>query len=135
MFRSTPPGAFLGKGVLKICSKFTGEHPCRKVILIMLQSNFIEITFSAHFFFQNTSEGLLLSVWKTLMEVIFWSSFIAATKIVRARHPFTLTFLKKCLILKYFHICLTKNDVRFDYLLLNCVWYGLRFVSLVKFWQ
>ena len=23
---------FLGKGVLKICSKFTGEHPCRNAI-------------------------------------------------------------------------------------------------------
>ena len=32
------------KGVLKICSKFTGEQPCRNVILIKLQSNFIEIT-------------------------------------------------------------------------------------------
>ena len=30
----------LGKGVLKICSKFTGEHPCRSVISIKLQSNF-----------------------------------------------------------------------------------------------
>ena len=30
---------FLVKGVLKICSKFTGEHPCRSVILIKLQSN------------------------------------------------------------------------------------------------
>ena len=27
---------FLGKGVLKICSKFTGEHPCRSVISIKL---------------------------------------------------------------------------------------------------
>ena len=26
--RSSPPGVFLGKGVLKICNKFTGEHPC-----------------------------------------------------------------------------------------------------------
>ena len=34
---------FSGKGVLKICSKFTGEHPCRSVISIKLQSNFIEI--------------------------------------------------------------------------------------------
>ena len=25
---------FLGKGVLKICSKFTGEHPCQSVSLI-----------------------------------------------------------------------------------------------------
>ena len=34
---------FLAKGVLKICSKFTGEHPCRSVILIEMQSNFTEI--------------------------------------------------------------------------------------------
>ena len=36
--------AFLGKGVLKKCSKFTGEHPCRSVISIKLLWNFIEIT-------------------------------------------------------------------------------------------
>ena len=35
---------FLEKGILKICSKFTGEHPCRSVISIKLLSNFIEIT-------------------------------------------------------------------------------------------
>ena len=34
---------FLAKGVLKICGKFTGEHPCRSVVSIKLQSNFIEI--------------------------------------------------------------------------------------------
>ena len=34
----------LGKGVLKICSKFTVEHPCRSAISIKLQSNVIEIT-------------------------------------------------------------------------------------------
>ena len=42
--RSSPAEVFLGKGVLKICSKFTWEHPCRSVISIKLQSNFIEIT-------------------------------------------------------------------------------------------
>ena len=26
-FRSSPPALFLEKGILKICSKFTGEHP------------------------------------------------------------------------------------------------------------
>ena len=35
---------FLGKGILKICRTFTGGHPCRSVISIKLQSNFIEIT-------------------------------------------------------------------------------------------
>ena len=34
----------LMKRFLKICYKFTGQHPCR-VISIKLQSNFIEITF------------------------------------------------------------------------------------------
>ena len=42
--RSSRPEVFLGKDVLKICSKFTGEHPCRSVITIKLQSNFIETT-------------------------------------------------------------------------------------------
>ena len=35
---------FLEKAVFRICSEFTGEHPCRNVISIKLLSNFIEIT-------------------------------------------------------------------------------------------
>ena len=42
--RSSLPEVFLGKGVLKIRSKFTGGHPCRSAISISLQSNFIEIS-------------------------------------------------------------------------------------------
>ena len=34
---------FLGEGVLKICSKGTGEHPCQSVISTKLLCNFIEI--------------------------------------------------------------------------------------------
>ena len=44
IFKSSHPEVFLGKGILKICGKFTGEHPCRSVISIKLQSSFIEIT-------------------------------------------------------------------------------------------
>ena len=29
IFKSSLPMVFLGKGVLKICGKFTGEYPCR----------------------------------------------------------------------------------------------------------
>ena len=43
-FRSSHPEVFLRKDVLKICSKFTGEHPCRSVISIKLLCNFTEIT-------------------------------------------------------------------------------------------
>ena len=42
-YRSSHPDVFLRKGVLKICSKVTGEHPCRSVISIKLLCNFIEI--------------------------------------------------------------------------------------------
>ena len=71
-FRSIPPEALLGKGVLKICSKFSGEHPCQSMISIKLQSNSIEITLRCgcsfvnllHIFRktfpENTSGGLLL---------------------------------------------------------------------------
>ena len=63
---------FLRKGLRKIYSKFTGEHPYRSVISIKLQSKFIEIVLqhwcsSANllYFFRtpfpkNTSGGLLL---------------------------------------------------------------------------
>ena len=34
LYRSSRPEVFLKKGVLKICSKFIGEHPCRSVISI-----------------------------------------------------------------------------------------------------
>ena len=40
----TPPEVFLEKDVLKICSKFIGEHQCRSAISIKLQISFIEIT-------------------------------------------------------------------------------------------
>ena len=32
--RSRPPEVFLGKSVLKICNKFTGEHQCRSATSI-----------------------------------------------------------------------------------------------------
>ena len=40
--RSSRSEVFLRKGVLKICSKFTAEHPCRSAISIF-QYFFIEI--------------------------------------------------------------------------------------------
>ena len=74
VIRSNSPEVFLGKGILKICSKCTGERQCRKVIsikLLKLQSNFIEITLQhgcspvnlLHIFrtcFPNDSHGGLL---------------------------------------------------------------------------
>ena len=51
--RNSHPEVFLRKGVLKICSEFTGKHPCRSVISIKLLSAWV---FSSKFaaYFQNT---------------------------------------------------------------------------------
>ena len=54
--RSSHPEVFLGKGVLKICSKFTGEHPYRSVISIKLRNYTSAWVFSCKFavYFYNT---------------------------------------------------------------------------------
>ena len=75
MYRRSYPQVFLGRGILKICCKFTGQHPCRSVNSIKFQINFIEIAFHhwcstvnmLHIFFRtpfpkNTSGRLLLNV-------------------------------------------------------------------------
>ena len=76
--RSSRPEVFLRKAVPKICSKFTGEQPCRNAISIKLQSNFIEIALRhgcspvnlLHIFRtlfpRNTSEWLLLKALQLL---------------------------------------------------------------------
>ena len=78
-YRSSHPEVFLGKCVLKICNRFTGEHPCRSTISIKLLHNFFEIAllhgcssvnllhiFRAPFP-KNTSGRLLLEIFGGLL--------------------------------------------------------------------
>ena len=60
--RFSRPEVFLRKGVLKICSKSTGEHPCRSVISIKLLCNFIEIALR-----HGCSPVNLLHIFRTLI--------------------------------------------------------------------
>ena len=59
-YRSSHPEVFLGKGVLKICDKFTGEHPCRSAISIKLLCNFIQTTLR-----HGCSPANLLDIFRT----------------------------------------------------------------------
>ena len=59
--RSSHPEVFLGKVVLKICCKFTGEHPCRrcnfnKVAKLLYWNHTSALAFSGKFatYFQST---------------------------------------------------------------------------------
>ena len=75
----------LRKGVLNICSKFTGQYPCHSIISTKLESKFIEITLLhgcsvnlLHIFrtpfHWNTSRGLLL-ISIVANTYIIWKNF------------------------------------------------------------
>ena len=82
--RSSRPEVFLGKDVLKICSKFTGELWCRSGVSIQLLCNFIEIALwhgcssvnLLHIlrtsFLKKTSERLLLNIGTIRVNTDFW---------------------------------------------------------------
>ena len=60
--QSNRPKVFLGKGVLKLCCKFTGEHPYRGVISITP-------------FSKNTSGRLLLVQASVMYELVVVKEF------------------------------------------------------------
>ena len=64
--RSSRTEVFLKKGALKICSRFTGEHPCRSVISITFRHGCSPVNLLHVFrtpFFKNTSGRLLLFIF------------------------------------------------------------------------
>ena len=75
--RSSPPEVLLKRGVPKICSKFTGEHPCRSVISIKLLCSALQLyknhtsawVFSC-FFIQYILPLPILN--KVIMKIIKW---------------------------------------------------------------
>ena len=95
IFRSSHPEVFLKKGVLKICNKFTGEHPCRSAISIKLQSNFIEITLRhgcspvnllPYFrtpFTKKISGWLLLYIAPSFQKTLWQSLFIYSANVIQ----------------------------------------------------
>ena len=79
IFRSSPPEVFLGEGVLKICSKFAGEHPCRRMI---------EIFFFLFFFFIDSYIYIGKSVQANETTAKFIKSDKNATEIWETMLPF-----------------------------------------------
>ena len=82
LLRISRVGVFLGKGVLKIRSKFTEDHPGRSAISMKLFCNFVEIAvrpgcppvsllhISRTPFLKNTSGWLLLFVSKNTLFIV-----------------------------------------------------------------
>ena len=102
--RSSHPEVFLRKGVLKICSKFTGENPGRSVISLKLLCNFIEIALRhacssvnlLHIFRtpfpKNTPGRLLLSLVNSSRKIIRTSQNLKHVHIKYYFHEFLIIF-------------------------------------------
>ena len=67
----SPTEVFLGKGVLKICSKFTTEHPCGSALSIKLLCNLIEITLRHECFPVNLLHNFRTPFKRTLRRAAF----------------------------------------------------------------
>ena len=69
-YRSSHPEVFLEKGLLKICSKFTGEHPCR--IELTFQHGCSPVNLLHIFrtpFIKNTSGRLQLEIFGNISKL------------------------------------------------------------------
>ena len=78
-FRSSPPKVFLGEGILKIGSNFTGMHPCRSVISIKLFCNSL-------FFFRSSPPEVflkrdILEICRKFTGELPWQSVISIKSI------------------------------------------------------
>ena len=99
-YRSSPPKVFLGKGVLKICSKFTYtvEHLCRSLISINL---LIKITHRhccspvnlLHIFRKPFPKNT--SCCLALFQDIFTSNFTSLSTITRRRFSSLPPYIQK----------------------------------------
>ena len=107
--KNSSPNVFLKKSVLRICSKFPGEHPCRNTISLKLLSNFFEITprhgcspvnlipiFRTPFY-KNTYRELLLSTYHKKRSFPLRLSSVNATK-SQSKLRLWANLLKKSLI-------------------------------------
>ena len=56
-FRSSRLEVFLGKDILKLCSKLTAEHPCRSVILIKLFCSYMQ--YNSRYLITNAAISLI----------------------------------------------------------------------------
>ena len=74
--RSSPPEVLLGKGVLKLCSKFTGEQPRRSAVSIKLAaSEFKEIWETFHVALCNLTPWICNKI--NLFIILIIKSFIS----------------------------------------------------------
>ena len=87
---------FLGKGFLKICSKFTGEHPYLSVISLKLPCGFIGITLRhkyspvnlLHIFRTSFLKGIVRSFYQKNRKIFFFVIAVSQAQNFTSALPF-----------------------------------------------
>ena len=94
----------LRESVLKICSIFTREHPCRSVISVKLLCNFIEITLR-----HGCSPVNLLHIFRTpFCKNIYGVLFLFGVSMLKLLQVINITLITP-LVLRLGHISKAKN--------------------------
>ena len=81
--KSSPSEEFLGKGFLKLCSKFTGEHPCQITLCsIFSEQLFLRTLMEGYFWcklknisYFNTYEHMVLYLFKSITALNQFKNF------------------------------------------------------------
>ena len=133
---------------MKICSRFTGEHPCRSAIFKKFQSNFIEITLRhgcspvnlLHIFrtpfLENSCGGLFLHISVTIRpklsvnKLFIWHTYIVWIFCVRPVLVICPIAVVCCICMP--HVTYTIYDTYIHVLLLSLLLTLKRFPTL--FW-
>ena len=128
---------FLRKGVLKMCNKFTGEHPCRSVISIKLLCSFVEIALRhecsvnlLHIFripFPKNTYGvqespiswfkkptILLSVWlltEIMLKIMLWKETNAWNVIRKRINPLRFSIINYMYFLSSVQVSFQKHQI------------------------
>ena len=125
---------FLGNGVLKIYSKFTGEHPCRSAISIRLQINFIEITLRhgwspvnlLHFFIDNMNNGENVKGTMLIASRLVIDRMVASTITSTGGPKINDKMIKWNKLRPARNLMILKKSTRLTLLLIKC-WLGYRY--------
>ena len=97
LYRNSHPEMFLRKGVLKICSKYTGEHPYRSAISIKLPWKLVPLKYSI--LHRCSIAFIIHNFWILLILLIFCNlNFFLTALLLRAlsdKNPLKFQWLNK----------------------------------------
>ena len=125
-FRSSHPEVLLGKGVLKINSKFTGDHPSQQVKVLC---NFIEITLRHRCSFGVQTHAVKLQMFWNFRRCVFvrkyWLNIFILIYAIYFGTVNTANYLRYKKVLKMWNPVVCFLNVSFQEIVYHIEWFYL----------